>query len=208
MDLKKLNYFFSFSWYIYQHYIICGVLSTTCCDGSSPSVFPQCSEPIPATIWLSVFPLSWALAIAYFFPAWMHTGSFRSFAPACFSSQHILHFLKKNFCATSYFLASFMVSVYFSINPSFILAASPYFWNRVWCREVRTKCSKRQQVTEVFKFKVKCFLTDVPLVDQFILKSIPAFSLLGNRFFHLCFRLFYLKPKVFLYSQRSFFLLL
>lgn len=127
MDLKKLNYFFSFSWYIYQHYIICGVLSTTCCDGSSPSVFPQCSEPIPAMIWLSVFPPSWALAIAYFSPAWMHTGSFGSLAPAYFSSQHILRFLKKNFCATSYFLASFMVLVYFSINPSFILAASPLF---------------------------------------------------------------------------------
>lgn len=99
----------------------------------------------------------------------------------CTSAVNTLHFWKKNFYATSYFMASFMVFVYFSIATSFQSAASPLFLKQMSSvRKVRTKW---QQLTEVFKVKAKYFLTYVPLADQFIVKSIPAFSFFRKQAF-------------------------
>jgi len=52
-------------------------------------------NPYPRNGLITIFPLSWALATAYFFLASMYTGSFRPLALAYFSIQHILHFSKK-----------------------------------------------------------------------------------------------------------------
>lgn len=139
------------------HYL--WVASTTCCDGSSPSAFPRRAEPVPIMVWLSAFPPSVALAIAYFFPAQTQTGSFGPLALAYFSSQHILHFKKKKgfICYFIFYGLFYSLSLLQCVS-LFTFNSLPFTCEtKVSVGQVKIKCSERQQVTEVFKVQMKCF---------------------------------------------------